>query len=257
LAELGLVGVALLVSFFGLVLGCALRLVIRSRYEARTVAAGAFAAVAAFTVSAAFDWIWQVPALPAAFLLLSAALFAPPAVRGGALGSMSSSVSWLRSFSTGGLLRRFSTVRRFRFDRIVLVRLAAVIVAGACLVAIAIPLATTTSIRRSQAAAATGDPATALSNARAATRLEPGAATPQMQLALVLELQGHRRAALVPAKRAVRDEPHNSSAWLLLARLQAETRHPRASLRAYLRARTLNPKSPLFASRWTTRSPKR
>ena len=54
--------------------------VVRTRDEARAMAAGVTAATVAFAVSAGSDWIWQVPALPAAFLLLAAA-------RAGPLGS--------------------------------------------------------------------------------------------------------------------------------------------------------------------------
>ena len=77
LAELGVVGLVLLVGFLVLVLGAAVVLVSRSRYEKRTRAAGAAAALTAFVVSAAFDWIWQVPVLPVAFMLLGSAVLAP------------------------------------------------------------------------------------------------------------------------------------------------------------------------------------
>ena len=79
LAETGVVGLALLGSFFLLVLGAAVMLCRRSRYEARVRAAGLTGALIAFTVGAAADWLWQVPVLPAAFLLLAAALLAPAA----------------------------------------------------------------------------------------------------------------------------------------------------------------------------------
>ena len=69
LAETGVVGLALLGSFFLLVLGAAVMLCRRSRYEARARAAGLTGALIAFTVGAAADWLWQVPVLPAAFLL--------------------------------------------------------------------------------------------------------------------------------------------------------------------------------------------
>ncbi|HEY2435962.1 MAG TPA: O-antigen ligase family protein, partial [Solirubrobacteraceae bacterium] len=60
-AELGVVGVLLLLGFLTVVVGSAVALVIRSRYEERTKAAGVAAALAAFIVSAAVDWVWQVP----------------------------------------------------------------------------------------------------------------------------------------------------------------------------------------------------
>ena len=40
-------------------------------------AAGLTAALIAFCVAAAFDWIWQVPVVPAAFLLLAVPSWRP------------------------------------------------------------------------------------------------------------------------------------------------------------------------------------
>jgi hypothetical protein len=216
LAETGLVGVVLLVSFFVLVLGAAIRLSMRSRYEARARTAGVIGAMIAFCVSAASDWIWQVPALPAVFLLLAAAVLAPP-----------------RAMGSG----RAASLP---------VRLVLIATAIACLVAIAVPMATLSTVRESQAAVLKGDPRQALADASAAARLEPGAASPQIQLALVLELQGNVPDALAAAHRATVDEPNNWSAWLIVSRLEAEAGRPAASLAAYRRSRALNPRSPLF-----------
>jgi hypothetical protein len=218
LAETGLVGVALLASFFAVVLGAAIRLAMRSRYESRVRVAGVAGALIAFYVAAASDWIWQVPALPAAFMLLAAALLAPRS----RAGSQPAGSASLR------------------------MRLGTIAIAIASLVAIAIPLATVSSVRESQAAVAGGDPARALADARAAVRLEPGAASPQIQLALVLELRGDVAHALAAARTATVDEPANWSAWLIVSRLEAEAGHPAAAVTAYRRSRSLNPRSPLF-----------
>jgi len=77
-------------------------------------------------------------------------------------------------------------------------------------------------------------------------RLEPGAASAQTQLALVLELQHNVPGALAAAHQATIDEPNNWSNWLIDSRLEAEAGHPAASLAAYSRSRALNPQSPLF-----------
>jgi hypothetical protein len=230
LSEVGIVGLGLLLGLFGLVLWTAVELVRRSRYESRTRAAGVAAAVAAFLVSAGTDWIWQMPVLPACFLLLAAALFAP---RPGA--------------DRQDVIRRPTDDQspRRRVNDIVL-RVGTVGVAIACVVAIAIPLATNTAIRRSQAAVQSGSLGVALTDARAAVGLEPGSATAQDQLALVLEAGGDIRGALGPAMRAVQDEPQNWSTWLLVSRLQAELGHPTKSLSAFRRAESLNPRSPVF-----------
>jgi O-antigen ligase len=221
LAEVGIGGLALLVGFLAFVIGAAVRLVMRSRYEVRTHAAAVAAALVTFCVSAAFDWIWQVPALPAAFLVLAAAVLAPSA-----RAAARDQVNW-------------RAARR--------VRLGAIAVAVACLIAVAIPLATTSALRQSQAAASSGNPAQALADARAAARVEPGAATPQLQLALVLEIQGHVNDALTAARSATHDEPTNWDTWLIASRLEAEAGRPAASLAAFRRARSLNPRSSLFS----------
>jgi tetratricopeptide (TPR) repeat protein len=158
--------------------------------------------------------------LPAALLVLAAAVLAPAARRA---GEPSRGRPWS-------------------------IRLGLVAVAIASLVAIAVPLATVSRVRESQAAVESGDPARALADARAAVRVEPGAASAEVQLALVLELQHNIPGALAAAHHATNDEPGNWSNWLIVSRLEAEAGHPAASLAAYERSRALNPRSPLFKS---------
>lgn len=220
LAELGVVGLCLLVAFFALVLVAAIRLVVRSQHESRTRAAAAAASLLAFMVSCAFDWDWQVPVLPVAFLLLCAAVLAPS-----------------RSEADG-----HQAVGRPRIMRLLMVP-----VALACLIAVAMPLAATNAVRASQMAASTGQVTVALRDAEQASRVEPGAASPQIQVALVQELRGDLPAALAAARRAAANEPQNWTVWLILSRLEAKASRPGASLIDYERARSLNPRSPLFA----------
>ncbi|MBV9819774.1 MAG: O-antigen ligase family protein [Solirubrobacterales bacterium] len=215
-SDVGLVGLALLVAFLVTVLSAALTLVVRSRHEARTCAAGAAAALLGFCVSAAFDWIWQIPVLPAAFLLLAGAVLAP-ARRGRPMRGAP-----LRALALGAL-------------------------ACVALLAIAIPLATTGAVASSEAASGAGRQAIALADARSAAAVEPDAASPQVQEALVLELERRDTSALAAIRRAARDAPGDWSTWLIMSRLEVETGHPGAALAAYRRARSLNPTSGLFA----------
>jgi cytochrome c-type biogenesis protein CcmH/NrfG len=183
----------------------------------------------AFVVSAAADWVWQLPVLPAAFLLLAAAVLAPARPR--------KSV-------------RADEPERTAVDpgrRRLVLRAGFVATALVCLIAIGIPLAAASAVSKSQAAARVGNTSSALADARSAVRLEPGAAAPQLQLALVLELQHDFPAALAAARQATRDESQNWSDWLVLSRIEAESGHVKASVAAYGRARSLNPRSPLFA----------
>jgi hypothetical protein len=219
LAELGVVGLVLLIAFFALVLIVAGRLIAATRGHARTLAAAAFAALLAFMVSVAFDWEWQVPVLPTAFLLLAATVLGP--------GRPGTPLP-----STGERL---------------LLSGATLVVALACLAAIAWPLATTEAVRASQTAAARGQTGLALREADRAAHIEPGAASPQLQIALVQELRGQIPAAISAAKQAAADEPENWGTWLILSRLESEDGRAQASRTDFDRARSLNPRSPIFA----------
>jgi O-antigen ligase len=223
LAETGVIGLALLLGLFALLIGAAIRHVRRTRHEARARAAAVAAALVAFAISAGVDWVWQVPVLPAAFLLLGAAVLAPVARERIEGASIRRGLPWMA-------------------------RAGAVVIALACLVAITVPLAATTAVRRSQAASANGNTALALADARDALRIEPGAESAQLQVALVLEERHDFAGALTAVRRATADESTDWSAWLVRSRIEAEAGHQQASVQAYLRARSLNPRSPLFAT---------
>jgi tetratricopeptide (TPR) repeat protein len=125
-------------------------------------------------------------------------------------------------------------------------RFGIVATALARLIAIGIPLATASDVSNRQVAATAWNTASALADARSAVRMEPGAAAPELQLALVLELQRNYPAALTAARRATSDESQNWSDWLVLSRIEAESGHVKASVAAYRRARSLHPRSRLF-----------
>jgi O-antigen ligase len=226
LAEVGLVGLALLLGFLALVIGAAIRATVRARYEQRTRAAAVAATLVGFALAAGVDWVWQMPALPAVFLLLGAAVL----VRRVPVGASRAAVG--ERGGTGALITRIG----------------AVVLALASLVAIAIPLATTNAVRQSQDAAAAGNLSLALSDARKAINLEPGAASPRLQAAQVLEAQRDLPGAVANARLATVDEPSNWTTWLVLARIDAEAGHDRAATAAFERARSLNPHSPLFVT---------
>jgi cytochrome c-type biogenesis protein CcmH/NrfG len=115
------------------------------------------------------------------------------------------------------------------------------------LVAIAIPLLSTVDIRDSQARAARDDLSSALTKANAASDVQPYAARPPLQRALVLETAGSFGPAAVAARDATQQEPVNWRNWLVLSRIEAELQHPQPAIAAYRRAKSLNPRSPIFA----------
>jgi tetratricopeptide (TPR) repeat protein len=125
-------------------------------------------------------------------------------------------------------------------------RAAIAVVAAACLIAIGIPLAATRAERASQAAASAHNDTAALADAQSALRIEPGAASAELQAALVLEQQRRLAAAVSEARAATANEPANWQTWLVRSRLEAEAGHPSLAVASFRRARMLNPQSTIF-----------
>jgi tetratricopeptide (TPR) repeat protein len=229
-AEEGLVGLLLLVSFLITPLIAAIIGARRASGSMRGWLAAIAAAWSAFLVAAAIDWVWQLPVLPVLVLLLGGAVLAPSSVR--LIGARSTRAE------PGGPGPGAAWPARG----------AALLGALAALVAIAIPLSETLSLRNSQAQARRGQLSAALADARTAAAIEPYAATPALQTAELLEQRGRAVQALRYARQAIADEPANWQLWMVLARLEAETADTRAAVQAFARARALNPRSPLFAA---------
>jgi len=215
-AELGIVGLLLIVGVIGSPFVVGIRRIRTVPPEQRVLIAGAVAACAAFAVAAALEWVWELTVLPVAFLLLSAALLGLPG-------------------------KREPTPRSTRGPRAFLAALAA------CgLVAIAIPIAGAQAIRDSQADVRAQDLSGALDRANAASTIQPYAASASLQEALVLELQGDYEAAVAAARMATEEEATNWRTWLVLSRLEARAGNADASVAAYREARSLNPNSAIF-----------
>jgi hypothetical protein len=219
LGELGIVGLALLGAFLLTILIGGGRATLRAAPREQPQLAAALAGCVAFCVTATFDWMWQIPVLPVALLLLSSVLV----TAGGRGGSSGAS--------------------RFRLP----MRAAFALAALAVIVAIAIPLASTALVRQSQGDARAGNLTAALSAARSAQNAQPDAATPRLQEALLLEARGGLSLAAEAARGATERESTNWRTWLVLSRIQAERGQVDAAVRSYRKARSLNPRSSLFA----------
>jgi O-Antigen ligase len=218
LGELGIVGLVILAAFLLTILIGGAWMTIRAGPSERPQLAAALAGFAAFCLTAAFDWMWQIPVIPVTALLLASVLVsigARPAWRGN--GAM-----------------RFAP------------RLAAAAIAVGAIIAIAIPLAATSLVRQSESEARSGDLSAALEAARSAQNAQPSAASPRLQQALVLEAQASLASALVAARAATERESTNWRTWLVLSRIEAELGDAPAAVRAYRKARSLNPFSELF-----------
>ena len=223
LGELGIVGLALLAGFLLSILAGGGRGLLAAGSRDRPLFAAAIAGVLAFCITATFDWMWQLPVLAVSMLLLGSTLVVRPGDPDGA-----------------GNARRDGRLPPVP-------RLALVIAALVAIVAIAIPLATTGLVRQSEADVRDGDLSGALSAARSAQNVQPDAAGPRLQQALVLEAQGDLPTASKAAEAATERESTNWRTWLILSRIEAERGRAEAAVRAYREARSLNPRSELFA----------
>jgi hypothetical protein len=222
LAETGLVGLLLIMTFVlggaGLVARRSLR---RKSAEQAALLAAAAAAMSAFAVAAAIDWAWEMTVLPVTFLLLLA----------GALATRSHDGDSARPNRNAGAGPRAGLA----------------LVALAALAAIVVPMAATQTVRDSQSLALRGELDAALEEARRAGTLQPYAASPLLQEALVLEELGDLPRAAAAAAQATQAEATNWRTWLVLSRLEARLGRTEASIQAFRQARELNPRSPLFS----------
>ncbi len=219
LGELGIVGLALLLAFLVTVFFAGGR-ALRARPRDRSELAAALAGATAFCLTAAVDWMWQIPVLAVVLLLLASIL-----------------VTAEQPAADSGVAVALKPPLRIGFGAVAL----------AAIVAIAIPLASTALLRQSEADARGGDLSAALQAARTAENVQPGAAAPRLQEALVLEAQGRLAEAADAALAATDREPTSWRTWLVLSRIEAERGEASAAVRDYREARSLNPYSPLFA----------
>ncbi len=233
LAETGIVGWLLLVGFFAVILvGGAIR-ALRATDGQRAVIATTTAGVAAFCAAASFDWVWQIAVVPMVMLLLASAGLvtdSPPAgqpVNSTPPTPRASWASWAQS-------------------RWIRPRLFTALAGVMALALIAIPLASTIAVRNSQAAVHKGDLRQALADARAAQAIEPGASSPYLQEALVLEQGNNIKGASAAIAAALARQRTDYSLWLIASRIATESDQPRRAVADFRRARALYPTSTEF-----------
>ena len=123
-----------------------------------------------------------------------------------------------------------------------------VVVALALIVAEGIPVLATLSIRHSQDAAAANDTAKALDDALAAKSIQPWAASPYLQIALVREQAGQLPEARAAIAEAIERDQVDWRLWLVKARLETRSGLIEQARESLARARELNPRSPLLSS---------
>jgi O-antigen ligase len=224
LGELGLVGLALLVAFLVscLVTG-ARRLAGRSEGERAAVAA-LLALVAAFLFEAGIDWMWELTVV-SAVAMLALGLLTGPATEPAFTG--------LQAVAP-------------RRGRPVL-RIAVAAIAFGLIIAETIPLLADMEVRKSQESVNAGNLTQALDEAQSARSIQPWAASPYLQLALVQELGGQIDQAQGSIEQALGNDESDWRLWLVAARIQTKAGDIAAARQSLAKARALNPKSELFA----------
>lgn len=216
LGELGFVGFLLLILFVGVVVVGGILTVLQASSRVRPQLAAALSACVVVVVASLADWVWELAVLPMVFMFLAGTLL-------GSTGHRSSQgLNWP-------------------------LRIATIAVSILAVIAISIPLATSSLIDKSQREADQGDLSAALSSAQQASKVNPSSASAYLQKALVLEAQGNLDDAILAARKATTLEETNWRTWLILARVQALGDAPdSAALRSYRKARSLNPDSSIF-----------
>jgi O-antigen ligase len=222
LGELGLAGFAFLALF--LVAGIAAGAARLRRSGDRATVAALVAALAGFALGAGIDWMWQLTVV-ALIGVVCVALLTGPATAPDRSGP-----------PTAGPRRGLLAVRA----GVLVVCLGVIAVVG-------LALLTQARLDASEAAARRGDPEAAISAAQDARRLEPWAASPYLQLALLEEQAGDLRTARAWLADALDRDARNWRLWLVSARIETELGSIGAARRSLAQAKALNPRSPLFS----------
>ena len=232
-AELGIGGLLILLALAGVVAVTARRRLRRADARERTTIAALIAVAGGFAVAAGLDWMWELPAVTIAGLIAIGLLTGRATLPAGAEAARHDADP-----QPAGRPRRAM--------RIVVPACAAVAIG-----LLALPWLAQRDVRDSRAAALAGDTATAVDKARAAQRLTPWAASPHLQHALALEGAGDLEAARHAVARAETRAPSDWRIPLVAARIERSAGNGMAATAALARARALNPRSPLFATRTT------
>jgi hypothetical protein len=218
LAELGIGGLLLIVSFVVLAAVQGWRRRRGGSPDGSTEVALAVLLVG--VIAAATDWTWELGAVFAPVVVAVALLTGPATLRpdsepesdGGSFG-----------WGVATLLAGW----------------AAVWIAGLLLL-------TEVRLDDSRAAVDRGDLVQAAQDASDASTLQPWAAEPRLQRALVEERAGNLPAARVRVGEAIDRAPEDWSLWYAAARIDYKAGNRDAYAAEYERARALNPRSPFF-----------
>jgi len=226
LGELGLIGLAALAGTFLVGVGTGIRRLRASKGDERLCLATTLAVFIAYAFAAGIDWMWELTVVSVVGIVFLGLLVGPataPAPRPRPVGE--------------------TTGRKSRFA----VGITAVAAAWLLICAQAIPFLASVKISDSQAAVREGNAEQAIEDAATARNIQPWAASPYVQLALVQEAVGNVEAAEASIREAIERDSRDWRTWLIAARLETKAGNIPKARRSLGRAADLNPRSPLFA----------
>lgn len=219
-AELGAVGGLLLLAMIGSLGAIGLAAWRGAAGAERERCAVLWAVIAAFAVSAMFDWFWELAGLGAIFFMAAGALLSSRSEQ------LAASDAELGIPDEG-----------HRYGLIGLGLLLAWVSAAALIA----PLLVEREINSSRDAAAKGEIAAAIDHARSARAIEPWAASPYVQLGLLAELGGDYRAATARFGEAIDREDRNWQLYFLRSRVEREAGDAPAARADMAKVKELNP----------------
>ena len=228
LAELGPLGLALVVAFFGTAV---ISGVTRIRRNGADVVAAALAVLVAGVATATIEWTWDIPGVFAPVIMAAALLTGPATLRPAFPRALDEPepAGWRNRLALGTPRERFGIG-----VATMLAGFAAIWIAG-------VALLTELQLSESRDATDRGDLEAAEDAARDAETVQPWSVEPPLQLAQVEELRGRLDEARNAAAAARQESPDDWRTWFVTARIEAEAGRKAESDAALERAAALSP----------------
>jgi tetratricopeptide (TPR) repeat protein len=219
-AELGLIGGLIVLAMVGVLLWSGLAAWRAARGGQRELYAVLFAVTLTFAVGAGIDWFWEIAAVGAIFFMASGVLVAARCAQ---------------------LVRDRADANGHGSERRYGLAVAGLAIAWITALALIGPLLVDREIQASKSAAADGNVPSAVEHANTAKSIEPWAASPYVQLALLAEFQGEYAAATERISQAIDREEDNWLLYYLRARIENEAGETGAARADLGQAQQLNP----------------
>jgi len=222
LGELGVAGLVLLVGAFGYGLVSAARRLRGRQGPERVTLAALCAALLAWAFGATIDWVWEMPVVTIVAVICLGLMTGPATL-------------------SSGEVPQEGPRRARRGSRSFGMGVAVIAAAWLVICSQASPLLSQMRIDDSRAALARGENVAALRAATAARTLQPWAASPYRQLAVVEEQRGRLAPARAYIGEALDREPGNFELWEIAARIEIDAGDFPAAGKSLERSRRLNP----------------